>query len=69
VLPGVSLDPDDVATTVLKLITNALVKAGFGSGVDKFDCFVSYRVATDKDAARELFLQLKLSSENALMFD
>jgi len=60
VLPGVVLDPHEVSTAVTKLIDNGLLKAGYGDGVTKFDCFISYRVATERDVATQLYYDMKL---------
>ena len=38
------------------------VAAGWANGTDKFDCFISYRVAADKNVAKEIYYALKTAS-------
>ena len=56
-IQGISLDPSDVEPVVTK-ITHAIGCSGC-DGVNSFDVFINYRVATDADLAEKLYLYLK----------
>jgi len=64
-IQGIPLDPDHVADAVEKVA--AAVRASVGTaghatcnGVTTFDCFISYRVAADKDVAEKMYDKLSL---------
>ncbi|KDO33084.1 hypothetical protein SPRG_01898 [Saprolegnia parasitica CBS 223.65] len=49
------IDPDDLVSVVTKIVP--LVKPV--SAHDEYDCFISYRVASEKEVAEKLYLHLK----------
>ncbi len=57
-LQGIFVDPSCLGDIIAKIV--AAVGSGYGNGVDKYDCFISYRVATDQPLAQELYFRLKV---------
>jgi hypothetical protein len=57
---GIAVDPLNLGYAMDRLI--AVLEPGYGNGVDKFDCFLSYRVAADKDVVEKLYLMLRLKN-------
>ncbi len=57
-LQGIFVDPSSLEDVMSKIV--AAVGSGYGNGIDKYDCFISYRVATNQDMAKELYFQLKV---------
>ncbi|RHY47438.1 hypothetical protein DYB30_006393 [Aphanomyces astaci] len=51
------IDPDDL-TTVLDTICNAIAPSQC-DGISTYDCFINYRVASEKAVAEKLYLHLK----------
>ena len=64
-IQGISLDPSDIEAVVTK-ITHAIGSGG-GDGVNSFDVFISYRVATDADLAEKLYIYLKTRGIHAFL--
>jgi hypothetical protein len=56
-IQGLELDPDNLKMAVAEI--SKVVGSGFGDGIDKYDCFLNYRVNADKDIAEKLFYMLK----------
>ena len=56
-LQGVHLDPSDMKATADKIAE--FVGSDGCDGEESFDCFINYRVATDKDVAEKLYYILK----------
>ena len=54
---GIKVDPQHVNYVVDMIITRC--ELGYGNGVDKFDCFLSYRVDKNREIVKEIFWQLK----------
>ena len=60
-IQGIPLDPDNVAAAVDKIAAAVRASVGDHTGCDgetSFDCFISYRVAADKDIAEKIYYQL-----------
>lgn len=56
--PGIHVDPTDLDPAIDKL--SKMIGTGTDSdGVDKFDCYISYRVASDSDLAEKFYLYLR----------
>jgi len=56
-IQGIHLDPSDMKATAEKIAE--FVGSDGCDGEDSFDCFINYRVATDKDIAEQLYYMLK----------
>jgi len=56
-LQGIHLDPSDMKATADKIAE--FVGSEGCDGEESFDCFINYRVATDKDTAEKLYYILK----------
>ena len=56
-IQAIHMDPFDIKTTGNKIA--AIVGKGYGDGISCYDCFISYRVATDAHLADKLYLYLK----------
>ena len=61
-IQGVHLDPSDIKTAADKIANFVCV---YCDGEEYFDCFINYRVATDKDTAEKLYYILKSLGVNA----
>ena len=62
-IQGISLDPDNVTAAVDKIAAAVRSSVGDQTGCDgesSFDCFISYRVAADKDIAEKIYDKLLL---------
>ena len=60
-IQGISLDPDNVVAAVDKIAAAVRLSVGDHTGCDgetSFDCFLSYRVAADKDVAEKVYYML-----------
>ena len=64
-IQGIPLDPSDFDSTVQKI--KAVVGSGYGDGINSYDCFINYRVASDADNAEKLYLYLKTAGVNAFL--
>lgn len=64
-IQGIPLDPADIESTVQKV--KGVVGTGYGNGIDKYDCFINYRVAADADIAEKLYLYLKSVNIHAFL--
>ena len=60
-IQGDDVDPKNLKSIIDKVGSDIRerVAAGWANGTDKFDCFISYRVAADKDVAEKIYLSLK----------
>jgi hypothetical protein len=56
-LQGISLNPDVIDPAVSKIIS--AVGTGYGDGIHTYDCFLSYRVASDASTALLLYYALR----------
>lgn len=54
---GIKVDPQHVNYVVDMVITKC--ELGYGNGVDKYDCFLSYRVDKNREIVKEIYWQLK----------
>ena len=64
-IQGIPLDPDNVAAATDKIAAAVTAAVGEGAhaacdGETVFDCFISYRVAADKDIAEKLYDKLTI---------
>ena len=60
-IQGIPLDPDNVAASIDKIAAAVRSSVGDQTGCDgesSFDCFISYRVAADKDIAEKIYDKL-----------
>eukprot|EP01038_Epipyxis_sp_PR26KG_P008916 gene8916-12024_t len=64
-IQGIAVDPTDLDPAVEKIAK--AVGPGFGDGINKFDCFINYRVASDADLAEKLYLYLKTKNIHAFL--
>ncbi|OQS03091.1 hypothetical protein THRCLA_21240 [Thraustotheca clavata] len=60
------IDPDDMESTVAKIIP-IVPPADALHAPESYDCFISYRVATEKDIAEKLYLHLKSKGFNVFL--
>lgn len=56
-LQGMCLDPQNIKVLVDQI--KKCCSQGYGDGESKFDCFLSYRVATDRDTVEKVYWLLK----------
>lgn len=56
-IQGIECDVQQVELSALKIIE--AVGKGFGDGVSKYDCFLSYRVSSESDLAEKLYYALR----------
>ena len=56
-LQGISLDPGSIKYLVDQI--RVVCTQGYGDGISKFDCFLNYRVAADKDIVEKVYWLLK----------
>jgi hypothetical protein len=56
-IQGISVDPHNLHSIGKRIIT--CCNTGYGDGITKFDCFLSYRVLADKDLVEKIYWQLK----------
>ncbi len=64
-LQGLPVDPSDIDAAVEKI--KKFTGRGIGNGTTLFDCFISYRVATDADLAEKLYYSLKNDGIHAFL--
>lgn len=64
-LQGVYLDPSDTEAALSKLEHE--IGTGYGDGETKYDCFINYRVASEKKLALEVYLSLKVKGIHAYL--
>lgn len=64
-IQGIKLDPSDLEPAIAKIVK--VVGKGYGNGIDKFDCFINYRVAADADIAEMVYLYLKTEGVHAYL--
>jgi hypothetical protein len=64
-IQGIPVDPQNLDPAIDKIVKT--VGGGFGNGVDKYDCFINYRVAADADLAERLYLYLELKGVRAFL--
>lgn len=64
-IQGIAVDPSDLDPAIEKIAK--AVGGGFGDGVNKYDCFINYRVAADADLAEKLYLYLKTKGIHAFL--
>ncbi len=56
-LQGLFVDPSSLEDVLVKIV--AAVGSGYGNGINKYDCYVSYRMHSDQLLAQELYFRLK----------
>jgi hypothetical protein len=64
-IQGIRLDPTDLDPAVQKIIDT--VGRSKSDGVNSFDCFINYRVASEADIAEKLYLYLKSNGIKAFL--
>jgi hypothetical protein len=64
-IQGIKVDPSDLDPAISKI--KSVVGQGFGDGINRYDCFINYRVASDADLAEKLYLFLKSSGIHAYL--
>ncbi len=56
-IQGIPVDPTELGSAIDRI--KKVCKKGFGDGVERYDCFISYRVTTDQILAERIFYALK----------
>ena len=56
-LQGISLDPQSIKYLIDQI--RVVCTQGYGDGINRFDCFLNYRVAADKDIVEKVYWLLK----------
>jgi hypothetical protein len=64
-IQGIRLDPTDLEPAVQRIIE--AVGKSKSDGVNSFDCFINYRVASEADIAEKLYLYLKSNGIKAFL--
>jgi len=62
---GIFVDPKNVKRAAEDICSS--ISPGFGDGVNTFDVFLSYRVASESEFAMQLFLRLKTKGIHAFL--
>ncbi len=64
-LQGIKVDPSDLDPSFQ--ILESVIGKGHGDGVNSYDCFINYRVATEADVAEKLYLYLRSNGIHAFL--
>ncbi len=64
-LQGIKVDPSDLDSSFQLL--ESVIGKGHGDGVNSYDCFINYRVATEADVAEKLYYYLRSNGIHAFL--